>query len=66
MVVLFLIVGMFSLELMNIVVEKVVDLVFFEYYILVKYVKDVVVVVVLVYVCFVVFIGGIIFLKYLF
>ncbi|WP_395580393.1 diacylglycerol kinase family protein, partial [Pseudomonas syringae group genomosp. 7] len=48
-VVLLLIAGMFSLELMNTAVEKVVDLVSPEYHILAKHAKDAAAAAVLVY-----------------
>ncbi|NGY87335.1 diacylglycerol kinase family protein [Bacillus megaterium] len=64
--VVLLIAGMFSLELMNTAVEKVVDLVSPEYHILAKHAKMQPRQPVLVYACFAVLIGGIIFLKYLF
>ncbi|THE15425.1 diacylglycerol kinase family protein [Bacillus timonensis] len=65
MVILLLIGGMFSIELMNTAVEKVVDLVTSEFHPLAKKAKDIAAGSVLIYAIISVMIGLIIFLPYL-
>ncbi|WP_412897294.1 diacylglycerol kinase family protein [Bacillus sp. 1P02SD] len=65
MVILLLIGGMFSIELMNTAVEKVVDLVTSEFHPLAKKAKDIAAGSVLIYAIISVIIGLIIFIPYL-
>ncbi|MEH7236063.1 diacylglycerol kinase family protein [Bacillus sp. JJ1562] len=65
MVILLLIGGMFSIELMNTAVEKVVDLVTSEFHPLAKKAKDISAGAVLIYAIISVIVGLIIFLPYL-
>ncbi|WP_210610687.1 diacylglycerol kinase family protein [Priestia flexa] len=66
LIVLLLIAGMFSLELMNTAVEKTVDLITTKRHPLAKHAKDAAAAAVLVYACFAVIIGMLIFWKYIF
>lgn len=66
LVVLLLIAGMFSLELMNTAVEKTVDLITTKRHPLAKHAKDAAAAAVLIYACFAVVIGILIFWKYIF
>ncbi|TYR82370.1 diacylglycerol kinase family protein [Priestia megaterium] len=64
-IVLLLIAGMFSLELINTAIEKAVDLITKTHHPLAKHAKDAAAAAVLIYACFAVVIGIIIFGKYL-